>query len=208
MGESSLDKVSKLIIESEPGKTFRARVGDILKAGFEISYTYAVDYKGKESCTARPKSRLNDKLTFNMMNDAFEYGNYPFSLLMTSTFTDEDVENLVDATFGVKKFGSKKKMIVPTYNLKKEKVIESVKVKLSGFLYDQHLTEKLKIDKDLDTRIRAHFDTEECKAGKVEARTLHIIEKLKEVMIKFKDVTPQIIERASNEAICYLVTQD
>jgi hypothetical protein len=208
MAESSLTKVSKLIVDSEHGKIFRRRIGDLLAAGFDVDYRYSVDYKGREQCSAIPYSRMNPNIKLNLMNDMFEYGNYPYNISMSALFDDDDIKNLVDATFGVKKFGSKKKMIVPTYNLKKEKVVDAVKNTMSTSLYNDHISRHTTESRAVDTVIRAHFASQECKDGKIEARALHIVEKLKEVMIKFPDVTPQIIERASNEAICHLVSQE
>jgi len=124
-------------------------------------------------------------------------------------YNEEEAEALVKATFGVVRPGYKKKMVVPTYFCNEKKVVEELYPKMRDVLV-AHLDEALISQRvnGLTHECRAVFASEEAAACRQLARDNLIVEKIKNVLLQFKDARPDVLRRAMDEYVTHAIMED
>jgi len=214
MGESTVITVARLISQTAAAERVIADAENLISSPKELEFKYYMPYKQNEmACSAILRAIHKPDISLGRMSDV-DLNSYSSSRLWVSTgeFLKKDLlTDLFDRTFGIHEPG-KKKAIVPTYGLTKKKKGDDIIDKLESLLRER-IHERLsplmdKVSLQYTEEARMFFASEECRQGKIKAKDDLIIKGLVEVLVRYKNVTPELIQAAANEAIVTLVSQD
>jgi len=179
---------------------------------------FDTDYMGRPWAVMMFKMGVDDNSVIKRVQINTDKSYYIHISLVSDLLGDETVNRYVDSHFGVSKG---KNMPVPTYNCKKENVLESFKETLNchGQWLDRLKTEPRTALQDL--KILSEFTREtmintvkttiaspEYAEGCKQARADLIVKDIREALSKHRDVTPEIIKRALDEYVVHEIMEN
>lgn len=215
MGKSTYDSICEALMKTPEAQKYKETISQILGSGFTHSYSY-VEKSGTSEmmCRVTLTSKYEPTLKPHIWDESWRNTT---SGADKAIYVYISIENMIDSNvldyifrsnWGVPKRPGGKKYKVPTYGLKADECLKKwkdhfKKVVPASIEMDQHTVgyaEGKKIQEFLDSQV--------CREAKAEARTRAMIDTVKKAILKYKDITEEIIKTACDEACCELVTED
>lgn len=212
MGKSTVKTVAELVAKTKEAHDFYKSFEAFMCGPKAIKYSYYMPYDSTTpACRATVHSVASPDIEFGMLSsaDVAKYSYHAFYFQWSNFISETSMKPILDATFGIRVTG-RKKAIVPTYGLTDKKrpdilkeLVVSASERFREIYSEQFIYEADRLTKE----IKAFYASPECQAGIDEYRVEEIVKQLKRVLVKYRNTDPDIIRRASEEAIVSLVME-
>ena len=136
------------------------------------------------------------------------YGSVRFEHVQGLLTPRQEVDGVVDATFGQLVPGYRKRFVVPTYFCKASKVKEELAKAVDADVrnaLDDALQPRFRA---MEAELAALTASPEAAAVRQECKDDFVVKKVKEVLLRFKDASPAVLKRALGEFVVHSITED
>jgi len=203
---TSYDKVVALTMETSEFRALKERAARRLATIRIGGMSAQCNYSGDPKLTLE---LLAGEGAETLKMSAEERGDFRIWSINPVLFTEEEVETIVKATFGVVRPGYKKKMVVPTYFCTEKKVVEELmpmaRSAIASLLGADKVLEAVGL---LEKKCTAAIASEEAAACRQAARDDLIVARVKGVLLQFKDARPDVLRRAMDEYVTHAIMED
>jgi hypothetical protein len=212
MGKSTVSTVAELIANTKEAQELYRSFEAVMRGPKVIQYSYFTPYDSTEpACRATVHSVATPDIIFGAVTskDMANYQYHSFYFQCDKFINENSMKPIMDMTFGIHVTG-RKKAIVPTYGLtdkKKPDILKAATSQAVDRFREMYSAQIVNEASDLTKEIRAYFASPECAAGIADFRVEEIVKQLKRVLVRYKNTDPDIIRRASEEAIVSLVME-
>ena len=195
----SYRKLCELVSQTDEFKFLRGAIVDRIRNAEFKGFEYETDYRGEAfgvavvsfSGISDQRFRPNDVNRVNVW------------ITRDSLILKSEVEDLVSKVFGVTRPGSKKP-IVPTYFCKAERLVEELYINPVWDLSEEMDRMKLRLETEINDKVKE----ESFVLGIQDKREEHIVEEIKKVLLRFKDITPAAIKKALDRYVMHEVMEN
>lgn len=207
MAKSSKEKICDAMYETAEFKALVKEVEERLASAqaedFKAIYS---DYDRKASIqTTISTTHLGVKKT-----SAVSAGHISapyWSISRNVLYSEDDLKAVFKANFGKLKPGSTKKMLVPTYNVKKDVAFEEFRTRGLDRLGELASDAIRDCSVRIRTQVLSFMTTDEAKTMCQEATDRYTIDTIKATLLRFKDARPELLKAAMDEFVCHAIME-
>lgn len=207
MGKSSKERICEAMYETAEFKSLLAETKERLASTKITKFEGVYSDNDKKSYIRimiendYMGNKRTEVASTSYMNPAY------WSIPRRMLFDENTLKAIFKANFGMLKPGSKKKFLVPTYNVKFETAKDEFLRKAESHLMSSLLTEVQVASKQVADEVAAFCLTPEADQMKLEAADRYTIDTIKNVLLRFKDAKPEILKQAMDEFVCHAITE-
>ena len=202
MGKSSKDTICELLMQTPEYKSAIKYMVEKLQNPTIARVRHIVGYDSNPYATIEfdvGHGHLDSHYTASEMNFTSAW------VSRSSAMPDAVLMSIIKANFGVPKRPGSKKMRVPTYNLKMASVIENFQVKVGEHLGHDYWKETSDCSKKITAMAKDYFSSPENEAAKQLCLDDRIVQRVKETLKPFKNVSDDVLRRAFDEYIASVI---
>lgn len=195
----SYNKVIDLLVKTKDFQDLKARAHKRLEDAHIGGFEFAVDWQGLPYGNIIVVYPYGDDERTQKI-----HGNSELHITQDAFYIRREIDNVVSANFGVAKPGHKKPE-VPTYFCNPDRVAAMMLERVAHLEIADLVSETTKRLRVLKEEA---MQSDEWKDGLIRAREDHTVEQIKNVLMKFRDASPNTLRRAFDYFVLHAVMED